>query len=439
MCDTIVALGSSTAHAAVLFGKNSDRQRNEAQAVEYLPGQCHDADSSVRCTYLTIPQVERTTAVLICRPFWTWGAEMGANEHGVVIGNEGLHARSPAPQESALTGMDLVRLGLERAASARQAVAVITSLLEQHGQGGNCGHTTPTYYHNGFLIADAREAWVLETVGREWLLQGVHGVRSMSNRYSIVRDVERCSSGLLSLLRSCGWSTQPEPDYAEVIADRSREHIGNASDRRSRSTALLAARAGSLDVSDMMRILRDHGGTQEWHPQCLVRRTLCMHAGGEERGGQTVGTMVSELRGARAVHWVTGTAAPCISIFKPLFMGMPTPIQDQPLTDRFDHRALWWRHERLHRAALQDNFAAFLEDMRAERDDIESVFRARINSVLRGGTALDRAHVVNECWNAAARIEDCWYARLGRHASLLEPPHADVWNKFSRLAGMDER
>src|SRR5690349_7113822 len=99
MCDTILASPQTTARGFMLFGKNSDRRRNEAQAVEFHARARHEPGANVRCTYITIPQVSHTHAVLLCRPFWMWGAEMGANEHGVVIGNEGLQARSPAPQD----------------------------------------------------------------------------------------------------------------------------------------------------------------------------------------------------------------------------------------------------------------------------------------------------------------------------------------------------
>lgn len=38
MCDTLVALASTTAAGATLFAKNSDRERNEAQGLEVHPG-----------------------------------------------------------------------------------------------------------------------------------------------------------------------------------------------------------------------------------------------------------------------------------------------------------------------------------------------------------------------------------------------------------------
>src|SRR5882724_5262552 len=112
MCDTIFASPSATADHIALFAKNSDRQRNESQTVKCFSSIDHRPGADLPCTYITIPQVRHTHAVLLCRPFWIWGAEMGVNEHRVAIGNEGLHARSPAPQENALTGMDLLRLAL---------------------------------------------------------------------------------------------------------------------------------------------------------------------------------------------------------------------------------------------------------------------------------------------------------------------------------------
>src|SRR6202035_2620174 len=60
----------------------------------------------------------------------------------------------PRHAPPALLGMDLVRLGLERAASAEEALDVMTGLLERHGQGGIGDAVNGVAYWSSFLVAD---------------------------------------------------------------------------------------------------------------------------------------------------------------------------------------------------------------------------------------------------------------------------------------------
>ena len=63
---------------------------------------------------------------------------------------------------------------MERSASAEEAVDVITDLLDKFGQGGPCSDILDKYfYHNSFLIVDAKEAWVLESAGKLWVAEKV--------------------------------------------------------------------------------------------------------------------------------------------------------------------------------------------------------------------------------------------------------------------------
>ena len=84
MCDTVAVVTSG----GVLFGKNSDREPSEAQAVEHVPARAPGAGAQ-RCTDWEVPAAGRARAVFLSRPSWMWGAEMGVNEDGVapVVGS----------------------------------------------------------------------------------------------------------------------------------------------------------------------------------------------------------------------------------------------------------------------------------------------------------------------------------------------------------------
>jgi dipeptidase len=423
MCDTLVSLAPSAARGAVLFAKNSDRERNEAQALEITPAREGAAGAPLRLTYITIPEVGRTHACLLSRPFWMWGAEMGANERGVAIGNEALHALTPAPRRRALLGMDLVRLGLERGGTAREALTVMIDLLETYGQGGDCGHLGRFYYHNGFIIADPTEAYVLETCGRDWVWQRVRDRRALSNAYSIGDDYDDLSPGLRH--------DQPY-DIAASLLDPERDAVSFGRGRCARGQTLLDRAAPAIAPSTMRAILRDHGEDPAWTPAHTTHRTICMHASCGPRRSQSVASMVSELRSEGAVHWVTGTSAPCISLFKPFVFGATPPPFGPTPGDRADPETLWWGHETWHRAAIPD-FNAALAAIAPERDELEARFQARIDNA---GQGEDLDAAVTQCWAEAELAEQRWQERLIETTAVRREPQAHLasWARLNQVA-----
>src|SRR3954447_6793834 len=118
MCDTAVAVGAATATGHVIFAKNSDRHPNECQPLFHAPRRTHRPGDVLHCQYVEIPEGAESWEVIGSRPWWLWGFETGVNEWGVAIGNEAIFTNEPVP-EPGLHGMEFVRLGLERGASAR--------------------------------------------------------------------------------------------------------------------------------------------------------------------------------------------------------------------------------------------------------------------------------------------------------------------------------
>jgi len=384
MCDTIAATGSATAQGVTLFGKNSDRLPNEAQNLCHIPASSHAPGKTVACTYISIPQAEKTNAVLLSRPFWMWGAEMGVNEHGLAIGNEAVFTKVSYEKGPALTGMDLLRLALERAPTARAAVDIITRLIEKHGQGGNGGYGTDLYYHNSFLLADPCGVWVLETAGRHWAARKIEGIYAISNKLTIKNKWDMASKDLVSFAQAKGWCRSAEEfSFAGCYSDFLYTRFSSSEYRQNRAMELLDQKRGTLKAEDFFAILRDHGESVQFSPHIgPVRSQICNHAGwGPVRISQTTGSLVSRLAPGNSVHFATGTSAPCTGLFKPVWTDTP-PAQDRCNAGKsYDPLTLFWAHERVHRAAL-NNYQQSMALILPERDKLESRFMDKTMSAL---------------------------------------------------------
>jgi secernin len=305
MCDTYVALGNATLDNGVIFGKNSDRKISEAQLIATVPKIKYSKGEDLKCTYISIPQISETNAVILSKPYWIWGAEMGANEYGVVIGNEALATKEPL-KEMGLIGMDLLRLGLERGKTANDSMNIIIELIEKFSQGG------PHYqdggnYHNSFMIADAKEAYVLEAAGDWWVVEKITDYRSISNDISIRGKGDLRREGIIQHAIEKSYckddddfdfaltfsSTRPFPNYLEC------------------SNHQLKEKKGKITPNVMMNFLREHEGK------------ICRH----QRKDLTASSQVSYIQkgNKKSVHWFTGSSLTCLSIFKPYIF----PIKDQ--------------------------------------------------------------------------------------------------------------
>ncbi|CAG9131460.1 unnamed protein product [Plutella xylostella] len=304
-CDTFVVLPPLTKNGTVIFGKNADRPQNEVQEVVYIKGGV--GDSTVKCTYITINESPTSlNSVILSKPAWMWGAEMGANDKGVVIGNEAVWTNNNEGDGDArqrrLLGMDLLRLGLERGNTAEEALYVITTLLEKYGQGGSCSELDDSlFYHNSFLIADPTCAWVLETSGKIWAAEKIEsGYRNISNGLTITTKIDKCTEGLEDIAKGMGvWDGCGEFNFTKCFSS------GGDDERQRCGERLLRELSSGRDfhVTHMLRVLRDQGSR------------ICR---GVDDCFPTQGSQVSCLsKSSLNVHWFTATPDPSVSYFKP--------------------------------------------------------------------------------------------------------------------------
>ena len=379
-CDSLVALRDCTADGSVLFGKNSDRPAEEPQPLVQSARQQHAPGSKLRCTYVEIDQVAETARLIGSHPFWLWGFEHGLNEHGVAIGNHTVFTRDPLPSESGLIGMDLVRLGLERGSSAFHAVEVITSLLERYGQGGSGYFDKEWAYQNSFLIADRREAYVLETSDRRWALRRIHDVGSASNHLTIGDDWDAVSPGLIEHAVEQGWwSGDRRFDFAAAYRDETMAPAIISSGRHGRTCQLLAAARGQLTAASLRAALRDHYDGGPVHhpgraPDDEKYYSVCMHA---DPVGTTTASMVTRLGadGEPLVYWGS-LGSPCVGVFLPYYLDGELP---EVLGRGGEHSSVdspWWRFKEL-LTLVERDFGEYGPRVRAFWDEFEAEVEAQ--------------------------------------------------------------
>jgi dipeptidase len=389
MCDTLVAVGAEAAAGVTLFGKNSDRKVEECQPLLQLSEASHPGSATVRCSHIEIPQVAETYRVLGHSPWWVWGFEHGVNEHAVAVGNLSVFSNDPIEAEPGLIGMDLVRLALERGRSAREALEVIATLIESHGQGGAAIAPSGPGHHNSFMLADAEEAWILETSNRRWAARRAR-IDSCSNQFSLGHDWEISSRDFESFARGQGWWRNSGRVNA-ALAYRNREVPGRISERRYwRSQQLLQAGSGRHDVSTFARILRDHlDGEAVWQPVGDAEEdfcsTICCHSAPIS---WTTASLIAPLPADVSLPWPVWVSfgTPCTGIFLPVYLAgvIPAALARGGRCEAAD--SAWWAFHRLDQAAsadsarhtpvLREGWAELEEGIESERLHVEAAARA---------------------------------------------------------------
>ena len=396
MCDVLVSTANFTDSCELIFAKNSDRDPNESQLVE-------------------ISTTGKFPAI-ISRPWWMWGAEMGANIYGLAIGNTAVFTKVKYNKRGIL-GMDILRDALEKNKTARQALDFITSKIEL--QGGNASYEHKMYYHNSFVIADPEQAWVLETAGKHWVAKQIKDVYSISNALTIENDWDLASENI-------------NFNFSKYFSDKFFTYFAHGRERREFTYKKLKERGKKINLEFIMTILRSGE-----NPIKGSMKDICIHYGGITKPVQTTSSQISEISDKISIHWFTATSLPCISIYKPFYLtdkeisSLSSFLSslNSKTTNQYNKDSYWWRMERFHRK-FQTNYKSYIEEFledrdKLQRDIIEKAREARKTDKLLQITtwAFEEEKKFVEKWEEKieSKKHNFWFRIINKKSGLSQP------------------
>ena len=433
-CDTMALASKCTVYGENMLAKNSDRPTAEAQSLRVYNAGIYKDGEVLKLTDLTIPQVKSTYAVVGSQPYWTWGFEMGFNEKGLIIGNEAQGSKNSFEEETGILGLDLVRLGLERAKNCTEAIEVITSLLEKYGQNANASALCDRRYENSYLLVDYNEVWLLETAGREWVAKKIDDKIGISNCYTIEEDYDICSKNIKELAYKNRWILPDEKfNFAKAYTIPAvRQTLAIP---RMRRLSKLLGQENKHTVKSLTDILRDH-----FDGEIIENRfgnstgnffSICMHM--REWGeSETAASIVCRLDRNLGVVSRYALGVPCMSVFMPVYDTGYVPQSIQTAGKEYSDSSLWWKIKRLCLVVSVDE-ARFFELVKISLQSLEKELE---NKALE---TENKAKELIDCKNkddAYALLNNLMDVSAKEVEALVDSLYAKIKEEVNKLGGI---
>ncbi len=391
MSSLFVMSAALTAEGNTLFGKNANREPNEGQATIRIP-EMQQPDSMVSCSFMQVQQVKRTNEVILSKPYHSWGAEMGINQYGVTIGYTSVFNQfKTSHNKKGLTGGDMVRLALERTNNAELAMETICGLVTAFGQDVPDGYQILDYTHNSFLIADANNAFLLETAGKQWVAQKVKDFKAISNTYTIAAEYDYYSKDVVSFAKAQGWIKKGKDfSFKDSYGDTKKAKYLKAGKTTDYLYDSFKKTAGNFTLENAFALLRSHYPSKQFNPSDAKLESVCKHITRSQSNIQTTASMVAEIK-PKGLHtaWLTGTSTPCMSIFKPFFIpgsNIFEGIVREP--GKLINSSLWWQAEQFYRL-VASNYSESLKTFDQERNDLEMQWMGKARALIKNESNIE--------------------------------------------------
>ena len=321
MSDMLLKMGQN-----IIFAGNVDRNANEPNLV------------------INVPATEKTNAMLLYKSEGSFGANMGVNSHGVVIGVANAFIRFFGFRSKKITGQSLLRLALENTNNAKDAAKYIASVVAGQEKSGNMGFS--------FLISDREEAYQLEVAGKFYAIKKIEKQMNISNRLRMRDDYtesnmpEGKNNGFFMKLFFAK-EDDAGRSFRLRFADPFMTYLSGSKTRSDIVNDALTFISVENELSDILRILKSHNDRSERKKNTRGSiSSVCMHGKNETTGSMVVITRKSKV----STIWVTGSSTPCLSIYKPTFFGI---VEDPVFENEEDAFVFWRDRELINRAVFE--------------------------------------------------------------------------------------
>jgi dipeptidase len=273
-CTTILVGKELTADGSVIFGHNEDMGLEATGRLWSQQARSYKENASVDVPYVNLPQPHSTHA------YWASGNPKGStglgtstqhlpydsvlvgmNQWGVTMACNWAHSKEEAAPKKGIRRYAIRQLILERCKTAREAVELIGSLIDEHGQADWGGLI--------YIVADSKEAWVVETTTHHWAARRVpdDAVYAVANQFTIGDDFDLASQDLAQFAETSGWydPRQGKISFRDTYGFPEKMNQPYDTDREARIHKLLDGKRGFIEPTDIFIVLRDrYEGTDKY-------------------------------------------------------------------------------------------------------------------------------------------------------------------------------
>ena len=360
-CTTILVGKSLTEDGSVIHAHNEDMGFSAAGRLWSVGAASHNDGDMIEVPYEKIDQPRETYQ------YWASGNTLsstglgvsaetrpydsilvGMNQWGVVMSCNWMWSKEGNMPEEGIRRYAIRQLILERAKTAEDAVKIIGDFIDQYGQADWGGLT--------YNLADPNEAWIVETTTKNWVAKRIKDdeIWVIANRFTIGKDYEMSSAGLVEFAKQKGWYDASKGDFSFRDAYGLPEHMNQAYDknREDRAKSLLENKKGIITPEDLFLVLRDrYEGTSKYTKPLqteiwrdvsegrVIPRTIATNLCQSSSVAQLRSDIPVEVG---AVMWYA-MVAPHYSGYFPVYAGATTiPEEFSNVNSAYSPDSAWW-------------------------------------------------------------------------------------------------